>query len=546
MNIIRSSLGLRAKVALPFVISAVALIVIGLFSVLTGRNLVAHTDTLSENYLPAVSEALNGDRDLYQALVAQMSFISATENNEPTDQHKADFEENAGQALERLNKAIERLRGTDISGKTEGFRNTYDRWLATARQSMQVAQAGDPQAGHQLLIGRSNELFGQLRDYYDIAGVHADEQAQILTHEASEEGGSSTIFILVTTAGAVIISVILFIIFLRMIIQSVDVLRKQLDNIAQGEGDLTQRIPVEMDDDLGNLARSFNHVLENLQTMIGAIQNLSRHLGEGASELSTAARDNTNGVTRQTDAISMVATAINEMQSAIEEVAGNASRAADITNQAQEKGRNGATIIRSSSVQVQRLAAQISKAVEVIRKLSQDSENITSVLDVIRDIADQTNLLALNAAIEAARAGEQGRGFAVVADEVRTLAKRTQQSTEDIQTMITALQTGVADVVSVMETGSKEAVETEKLATEAEAELQGILESMADISDVNTSVASATEEQTQVVDEINRSVTEINDLAAEGLERSGSIDRISNSLDDYARELEQQTGRFKV
>ena len=242
----------------------------------------------------------------------------------------------------------------------------------------------------------------------------------------------------------------------------------------------------------------------------------------------------------------MVATAINEMQSAIEEVAGNASRAADITKHAQEKGRNGATIIRNSSVQVQRLAAQISKAVEVIRKLSQDSENITSVLDVIREIADQTNLLALNAAIEAARAGEQGRGFAVVADEVRTLAKRTQQSTEDIQAMITALQTGVADIVAVMETGSKEAVETEKLATEAEAELQGILESMADISDMNTSVASATEEQTQVIDEINRSVTEINDLASESMTRSGSIDHISESLDGYARELEQQTGRFKV
>ena len=450
---IRNSLGLRAKVALPFAISAIALVVIGLFSVLTARNLVSDTDALSERYLPAVSEALNGDRDLYQALVAQMSFISATENNEPPDQHKADFEENAGQALERMNVAIERLRGTGVSEKTEGFRNTYDRWLTSARQSMAVAQ---------------------------------------------------------------------------------------------GEGDLTQRIPVEMDDDLGKLAASFNHVLENLQYMIGSIQNLSRQLGQGATELSTAARDNSDGVARQTDAISMVATAINEMQSAIEEVAGNASRAADITKQAQEKGRNGATIIRNSSVQVQRLAAQISKAVEVIRKLSQDSENITSVLDVIREIADQTNLLALNAAIEAARAGEQGRGFAVVADEVRTLAKRTQQSTEDIQTMITALQTGVADIVAVMETGSKEAVETEKLATEAEAELQGILESMADISDMNTSVASATEEQTQVVDEINRSVTEINDLAAEGMERSGSIDRISKSLDDYARELEQQTGRFKV
>lgn len=530
MNI-RNSLGLRAKVALPFAVSALALIVIGFFSVLTARNLVSDTDTLSDRYLPAVSEALNGDRDLYQALVAQMSFISATENEQFPDQHKADFEDNAGQALDRMNAAVERLSGTGVSEITKGFRNTYDRWLNSARQSMELAQAGDPYAGQQLLIGQSNQAFSQLRDYFDSVGVHADEQAQITAREASDEGLASSVFILAITAGAVIIGILLFVIILRMIIQSVSVLRKQLDNIAQGEGDLTQRIPVEIDDDLGKLAASFNHVLENLQGMIGSIQNLSKQLGEGASELSSTAHDNSSGVTRQTDAISMVATAINEMQSAIEEVAGNASRAADITRQAQKKGRNGATIIRNSSVQVQRLAAQISKAVEVIRKLSQDSENITSVLDVIREIADQTNLLALNAAIEAARAGEQGRGFAVVADEVRTLAKRTQQSTEDIQTMITALQTGVADIVAVMETGSKEAAETEKLATEAEAELQGILESVADISDMNTSVASATEEQTQVVDEINRTVTEINDLAFEGMERSGSIDRISKSLD---------------
>lgn len=544
--ILKKSLGLRAKVALPFAISAIALMVIGLFSVLTAQNLVSDTDTLSERYLPAVSEALNGDRDLYQALVAQMSFINATENNESPDQYLADFEENAGQALERLEKAIERLQGTGISEQTTSFRNTYDRWLETARESMRVAQSGDPTAGHKLLAEQSNPLFSELRDYYDQVGVHADEQAQIVASEASQEGAASSVFILVITAAAVIVGALLFIVFLRLIINSIGVLRQQLNNIAQGEGDLTQRIPVEMDDDLGKLATSFNHVLENLQAMIGSIQDLSRQLGEGASELSSAARDNNDGVTRQTDAISMVATAINEMQSAIEEVAGNASRAADITRHAQEKGRNGATIIRNSSVQVQRLAAQISKAVEVIRKLSQDSENITSVLDVIRDIADQTNLLALNAAIEAARAGEQGRGFAVVADEVRTLAKRTQQSTEDIQTMITALQTGVSDIVAVMETGSQEAVETEKLATEAEAELQGILESMADISDMNTSVASATEEQTQVIDEINRSVTEINDLASESMTRSGTIDRISDSLDSYARELEQQTGRFKV
>ncbi|PPI85892.1 methyl-accepting chemotaxis protein [Marinobacter maroccanus] len=539
-------LGLRAKVALPFAITAIALVVIGLFAVSTVRNLVSDTDNIADTYLPSVSEILNGDRDLYQALVAQMAYVDAQFNNEKGENYLASFDENAGQALDRFKKAVARLEGTGVSDVTRGFDAAYERWLNSAQRVLELAAAGDPEDARSLAASETNNLFNNLRNYFDDAGAHADAQAQIRAGEASAEGQSSSITILLITAVAIVVSILLFSIFLKMIISSIKALRDQLDNIAQGEGDLTQRIPVELDDDLGMLAKSFNLVLENLQSMIGSIQQLTRELGGGATDLARASKDNNDGVTRQTDSISMVATAINQMQSAIEEVAGNASRAAEITREAEEKGKNGARIIRSSSEQVHRLAAQISKAVDVIRKLSDDSDNITSVLDVIRGIAEQTNLLALNAAIEAARAGEQGRGFAVVADEVRTLAQRTGQSTEDIQTMITTLQAGVADIVSVMETGSKEASETEKLATDAESELKAILEAMANIADVNTSVASATEEQTQVVDEINRSITEINDLATESANRSRDIDGISESLEGYARELESQTGRFRV
>ncbi|MDX1558942.1 MAG: methyl-accepting chemotaxis protein [Marinobacter sp.] len=539
-------LGLRVKVALPFVITAVALVVIGLFAVSTVRNLVSDTDNIADTFLPSVSEILNGDRDLYQALVAQMAFVDARLNNEEGEKYLASFDENAGQALERFNSAVARLEGTGVSDVARGFDAAYERWLSSAQRVLELAESGNAEQARSLAGSETNNLFDNLRNYFDEVGAHADAQAQVRAGEASSEGQSSSVTILLITVAAILISILLFAVFLKLIISSIKTLRDQLDNIAQGEGDLTQRIPVELDDDLGKLASSFNLVLENLQSMISSIQQLSRELGTGATDLARVAKDNNDGVTKQTESISMVATAINEMQSAIEEVAGNASRAAEITREAEEKGRNGARIIRSSSEQVHRLAAQISKAVEVIRKLSDDSDNITSVLDVIRGIAEQTNLLALNAAIEAARAGEQGRGFAVVADEVRTLAQRTGQSTEDIQTMITTLQTGVADIVSVMETGSREATETEKLATDAEQELEAILEAMANIADVNTSVASATEEQTQVVDEINRSITEINDLATESANRSRDIDGISESLEGYARELESQTGRFRV
>lgn len=543
---ILNKFGFRTRVALPFALTAIALVLTGLLNGYTSRHLVSESLVITDDYLPAVSAILNGDRDLYQALVAQNAYIDAQFQQQNDTAQLDSFDENLNQARDRFLASVKLLPAGEVAGAEQRFKQDFNRWEASARKALQLAQNGQP--GEAIAVAKTETapLFSSLRDHFDTVGARLEEETHAHADEAAAQSESALWISTLVTLVAILISLGLFVVFMRLIIQSITRLRDQLDNIAQGEGDLTQRIPVESNDDLGQLASSFNQVLNNLQQMIASVQKLSTDLGQESSHLARAAHENDEGVSRQTDSIAMVATAINEMHSAIEEVAGNATRASQLTQDANDTGTRGAEIIHQSSQQVRQVADQAAQVVEAVQVLAKDSDNISTVLDVIRDIADQTNLLALNAAIEAARAGEQGRGFAVVADEVRTLAQRTQESTENIQKMITALQSGVGSVVNLMEVGSRQARDTEALSEQADSELQSILQGLAHISDVNTSVASATEEQTQVVDEINRSITEVNDLAAAGAQRSQEIGSISQSLDSYAQSLQQQVGRFRV
>ncbi|WP_111495673.1 methyl-accepting chemotaxis protein [Marinobacter bohaiensis] len=545
MNLIRK-LGLKTKIVLPFALTAIAIVVLGVVNLMTTQGLVNDTDRVAHNYVPSVSAALNADRDLYQAYTAQQNLIFAAQAGDDISGFLAGFEENATQAIERMGTVRELLAEDGVDQELQGFEAAYRDWKAEADAVNSMVEQGQLQAARSAMAEQVLPLFESLRTYYDVAGAFADQNAVLTAEEATAEGYQSMTATVVVTLAVLAISALIFFVATRLIIGSINQLRTRLDDIAEGEGDLSNRVPVELDDDLGRLATSFNAVISNLQGMVREIKSLSTDLREGAEKLDKAASENREGITQQTDAITQVATAINQMQSAIEEVAGNAGNAADVTRSAQSNTESGARIIKNASEEVNRLSDQIETAVGVIRKLSSDSDNITSVLDVIRGIAEQTNLLALNAAIEAARAGEQGRGFAVVADEVRTLAQRTQESTSDIQTMISTLQNGVADIVSVMETGNQQAEQTVKLSTEAENELGSILTAMNSISDINASVASATEEQTQVVDEINRSITRIHDLAQNSDERSVEINQISELLAGHAQTLNTQVGRYRV
>ncbi|SNR91919.1 methyl-accepting chemotaxis sensory transducer with Cache sensor [Pseudomonas japonica] len=321
---------------------------------------------------------------------------------------------------------------------------------------------------------------------------------------------------------------------------------ERLREIASGDGDLTQRLDYARDDELGQLSAWFNRFLDKLQPVIVQVKGSLQEARGTADQSAAIASQTSDGMQQQQREIEQVATAANEMSATAHDVANNAAQAAQAARGADQASREGLALVGNTRQAIDQLAADMDLAMERVQALAGRSEQIGSVLEVIRAIAEQTNLLALNAAIEAARAGEAGRGFAVVADEVRNLAQRTQVSVEEIRQVIEALQSGTQGVVEAMHDGQRQARDSVTRMEQAVPALQRVGEAVTVISDMNLQIASAAEEQSAVAEEVNRNVAGIRDVTESLSGRADESARISQALNRLANQQQALMEQFRV
>ena len=440
----------------------------------------------------------------------------------------------ARQQLDRTVASLEKLNPYFATSATQTL-STLTRTMEQYQQALQLYASTD-----NTII----DMRKKMTEYGSSVLSRSDELYKIQLQRRDIESATANSMQLITTLLVLLFGIAAAVIITRQITRP---LRETLDVVERiASGDLSHNLRVTRRDELGVLQQGIARMGTTLRDLIGGIRDGVTQIASAAEELSAVTEQTSAGVNSQKIETDQVATAMHEMTATVQEVARNAEQASQAAAAADGEARDGDKVVNQAIDQIERLAVEVGRSTEAMAVLQQESDKIGSVMDVIKAVAEQTNLLALNAAIEAARAGDAGRGFAVVADEVRGLAQRTQKSTEEIQNLVAALQSGTQHVASVMNNSRSLTDSSVTLTRQAGTSLQGITRTVSNIQSMNQQIAAAAEQQSAVAEEISRSSVNVRDVSEQTAAASDETAKSSVELARLGNQLQEMVSHFKI
>ena len=538
---------IATKLLLSFLLCSVITLGVGLLGIKGVVRLAAALELTFSNNLVSVSNTaatLNGlvahNRGLYRLLDAG--------NGDVAQQDRDRVRQDIANEVKRSQAAYTTYRATPLEDDERAAGDTFDQiwptYLSSSERILSLLDKGQIEQARTELNTTNNELFRQARELIRVMVESNNRQIKEGAIAAEALRDSALTWMISGIVLAFIIAIIVGVLITRLITRPIAQAVASAQRIA--DGDLSQTISTERTDEAGQLLVALSDMQGGLKHTLLEIANASDQLASAAEELSAVTEESTRGLTRQNDEIQQAATAVNQMTAAVDEVAGNAVSTSQASSQATTEAEEGREQVAQAVSGMNSMVVEINDSTKSVEGLASQVREIGKVIDVIRGIADQTNLLALNAAIEAARAGEQGRGFAVVADEVRALAHRTQVSTVDIEKMIGEVQVGADGAVAAMNKSLSWANNTQVLAQNAGEALQRITASVAKINERNLVIASASEEQAQVAREVDRNLLNIQDLSTQTAAGAHQTNASSQDLSRLATSFSVLVGKFKL
>lgn len=536
------ALKLNFRTTLCFGVVCLLLLIQGAMTLIKVDKVYSSTVDIETNWLPSIRLGGEIDAAFYKLRLDLRRFAMESDHQDPASLEK--LKSIRAAALEVAERYAPLVSGPEEEAKYKQAMSGIKNYVQKTDEFLAQVSTLSPEQMSTYLRDVNGPIALEVqRSISELIELNARGSSQAV-QVASGEYQAARLFTWLLMIGSVLVTLVVARLFTRSIIKPVRELLVSTGKIA--DGDLRVAIAVNGNDELTELQRSTASMQMNLKSTLQHISEASGQLASAAEEMSAITRESSAGIERQSMETDQAATAVNEMTAAVEEVARNAVSASQSTQDSQRSAKVGHERVTQTISSIEKLSATVQQTGIEVEGLAKQAQDIARVVEVIRSIAEQTNLLALNAAIEAARAGEQGRGFAVVADEVRALAHRTQTSTQEIEQMIAKIQTCSSDAVSSMALNRNEALDSLKIAHEAGLAITQITEAITDINDRNLLIATASEEQAHVARSVDQNLISIRDLSIQSSSAAGQTSIASQELSRLAVDLKQIVSKFAV